>query len=121
MGQCGSTLLYNIVRLLYKLTDKPLKSGYITSMENTPDIEEGYVVIKQHELQESNVKNYKFIIMAVRDPRDSCVSGIERNQSKFHDFLMDRNYRMYKSVVPYATHTFKYENYKDNQLEEVKN
>lgn len=126
MRHCGSTALFNLVRLSLNHLGYTVFSGYSETIETDSfkDKEMDCTVIKIHEIRDDLEELADFIICPVRDIRDTIASAKRR------EFPMLKNmgligYSKYNRMLSqtwseYEDYCFHYENYITTPRDEVK-
>ena len=146
MKHVGSTMVFNMIRIAYKLLEKKINDGKYTEKQDF-DI----LVTKSHDVEifdndafceDDNCKecrvDVKKFVTVVRDIRDSAISGFLRfhfNQSVnekenlekevvkygLNLFInsMHENILLYEKSLLKDPYIFQYEKYKENKLQEV--
>lgn len=126
-SQSGSTLLFNMVRILL------VKYGYTVDAcwytlykQGAYNTHADVVIVKCHFFDENLCQMSDIILLPLRDFRDSAVSCHKRYHSLNtpHDYatFVLQNIGQFESWLPYATYVFKYEQYmnaKETELKEV--
>lgn len=105
LEQCGSTRLFNLVRLVYEKVGKSVESGW----EKTNSSEE-VLVSKFHIISSSILKNFDIILLPIRNILDAAVSHNKRFNTPFKKHCM-LNLKLYQDYKNKATYIFKYEDY----------
>ena len=115
-SQSGSTLLFNMVRILLEdegyTVDSCWHSLY-TKGEFDKNID--YLIVKCHFYDEALHRASDMVFLPLRDFRDSAVSCHKRysnlnTQDDYVSFLL-QNIGQFESWKPHATYVFKYESY----------
>jgi hypothetical protein len=115
-SQSGSTLLFNMVRILLEdeghVVDSCWHSLY-TRGEYDKRVD--YLIVKCHFYEEALHKASDIVFLPLRDFRDSAVSCQKRYNNlntpdEYIGFLL-QNIGQFESWRPYATYIFKYESY----------
>ena len=127
MPQAGSTLCYNIVRLLVEYSGYPVEGwtqdrGLVYRKEGTKPGE--YILIKQHNLSSASPINFNkasgdHVINIKRDLRDTVASAYRKfpDKDKFNILEMcERNIKWYESWVRVTDYEWVYEKYKANSV-----
>ena len=146
MKHVGSTMVFNMIRIAYKLLEKKINNGSYTEKQ-----EFDIFVTKSHEVEQfdhdiscnheecenKKIQIQKFVTV-VRDIRDSAISGFLRfhfNQSVnkkenlekevvkygLNLFInsMHENILLYEKSLQKHPYVFQYEKYKANKIEEA--
>lgn len=126
-SQSGSTLLFNMVRILLEDQGYSVDSCWhslYTKGEFDKHLD--YLIVKCHFYDEALHKASDAIFLPLRDFRDSAVSchkryGTLETPEDYVSFLL-QNIQQFESWLPHATYVFKYERYmgqKQRALAEV--
>lgn len=114
MGQCGSTMVYNLIRILCEKTHKHVISSWSSRLSVDP-ANYDYVVLKYHRYEKDH--NLDVVIMPIRDPRDCAASKIKRwGRGKNISETIDINKTNYESWKPQSNYMFSYEKFKCTPL-----
>lgn len=114
--QCGSTRVFNLVRLLFEKNNIKVASKWIH--KPSPDTPHDVLIVKCHDIVPENLKNYECIILPLRDPRDASISHAKRflnenqqtNLNCYIEFMV-QYIHLYRKFKPHAGMVFKYEDY----------
>jgi len=122
--QCGSTRIFNLVRLLFEKQNKTVASKWISAPAPThnPDV----LVVKCHDTNLDNLKRFKYVILPKRDPRDAAISHAKRffnpaqskNISEYILFMV-HFIQLYRKFRAHASHIFTYETYSPRTIQEL--
>lgn len=104
MKHVGSTMVFNMIRIAYKLLGKKVNDGNLTQCQDKFDV----YVTKSHSVEHyfdraDDSMEIKRHVTVIRDIRDSSISGFMRfhlNQS------MNKNLDLKKEIVKYGLNVF---------------
>lgn len=144
MKHVGSTMVFNMIRIAYKLLEKKINNGDYTEKQEFDIFVTKFHCVEdgEHECDNENCKNLnkeiKKFVTVVRDIRDSAISGFLRfhfNQSINEKKNLDKEVvkyglnlfinSMYENILLYekslvkSPYVFQYEKYKQNKVEEA--
>lgn len=109
--QCGSTRLFNFIRIIFERKGMKVLSRWINDIkENKEDYD--VVLIKAHDMDLGKCKEYDVVILPYRDIRDVYISTVTRWGFK-KDIIgeMMINLRLFRKFLKVADVLYKYENY----------
>ena len=109
--QCGSTRLFNFIRIIFERKGMKVLSRWIGDIkENIEDYD--MVLIKAHDMDLGKCKEYDVVILPYRDIRDVYISTVMRWGFK-KDIIgeMMINLRLFRKFLKVADVLYKYENY----------
>lgn len=126
MRHCGSTALFNILRLLIKKSGFELFSCYSerVAFSELEQVESEIVLIKTHEMRADIRAFANVVITSVRDLRDTVASAKRREFPILKKLggaveYADYNRAIYDDWAPISNYEFSYENFMDSPLESI--
>ena len=115
--QCGSTRLFNLVRMIYEKNGKTVYSKFSMTNEEINELSGKYDIIlcKIHDTDYDYLKYYDIILLPIRNILDSAISaGVRWEDTSTTKYLIDncnRNIDMFNKFKSISDFIFKYENY----------
>jgi hypothetical protein len=116
--QCGSTRLFNLVRLLYQ--DKKVHSCWSYQIKSNDDKKYDVIVSKKHFTNKEYLNKFDIVIMPYRDVRDAAISHHKKMISKgnrgfksINSYITFCNHyiNIFNSMLKHTNYLFKYEEY----------
>ena len=122
--QSGSTLLFNLVRMIYEKNGKKVYSSWALSPEEMNEIGHKYDIIlcKIHDTNKNYLKNYDIILLPIRNILDSAISAGVRVRNTSTNFYINNcndNIRLFNKFMSIADFIFRYENYSVYNIKKV--
>ena len=118
--QSGSTLLFNLARLILATKDKSYDTCWIQTYNmGMYNKEADYLIVKCHDFNVKLLESSTIILLPLRDVRDCAVSYHKRFKTlrSFSDilgYIMD-NVKQFNDWEPHADFIFRYEDYVENK------
>lgn len=121
--QCGSTRLFNLVRILFEIQGKKVHSQFtLHPQPNECDI----LVEKCHGINQliCKINDYDVILLPIRDLRDALISLIKRHGEKRNNFTIllcniYHNMHLFNQWKKHATKIIRYEDYGVEQIRNI--
>ncbi len=123
-SQSGSTLLFNMLRILLQMSKHKVDSCWYTLYkEGIYDENADYLIVKCHYFDEELCNDSSYIFLPLRDFRDSALSTNKRynnlnNEMDFENFII-QEIDQYESWSLYADYVFKYEEYIKDKINHI--
>jgi len=108
--QCGSTRLFNFLRIIFEKKGLNVLSRWISDYKDNDQYD--VCIIKAHDLNISICDQFDYVLLPYRDIRDAYISTVTRWPIK-KDFIKEMliNLNLFKKFKRYAHFLFKYEEY----------
>lgn len=119
-SQSGSTLLFNMIRILLKIQGYKVDSCWYTLFKRGDFIKDAdFIIVKCHFYDPDLQEQADIVFLPLRDFRDSAVSCHKRYKtlnepSDYVEFIL-QDIGQFESWYPHATYIFKYEDYMENK------
>lgn len=89
-GQCGSTRLFNMVRLVFELSNKDIKIFWIDDYQINKHVVN--CLVKTHEINDVlQFNNYDYKLLPIRDLRDSYISKYKKDPKLVHERIINES------------------------------
>lgn len=117
--QSGSTRIFNMIRIISEIRN--LKC-YSSLLDNNFDSNYDVIVHKTHDLEDTSIlKNYDYVILPLRDFRDSYISSIQRTKNRGKNVNINlshvkSNINIFRKFKKFNPVVFKYEDYNFNYV-----
>jgi hypothetical protein len=117
---CGSTRLFNLVRLLYEKKGQTVYSRW--NIKDVNELEKDYDVIlcKIHDVQESDyLDQYDMKLMPIRNILDAAISTNKRFPDRSHVNICHFNINMFRKFQSNVNLIFRYEDFSIFTIQEL--
>ncbi len=126
MRHCGSTALFNILRLGFAQARRSFVSGYSEHQQTAHRIRSAKCLrlIKTHEFRDDIAASADLVFTARRDLRDTVASAARRDFTLYRQFRSPMEYAKYNRMLhevwaPRSNFEFVYEDFMRNPLQVI--